>query len=254
MLKLQKSFDVTTLSRAPVENYAKLTGRADVKALLEGEAYPEFASDRQLIDLFVAYPEKFSPDQLTGFCGRFRAGSTRLLRASRRIRAKPIFWLGRFAGNRMAGCARASSSTFLGERREIGKTAPLYVKPNRHFRLPPDGHTPIIMIGAETGVAPYRAFVEERIATGSKGKSWLFFGERNFTNDFLYQLEWQDYLARGILRVSTLHSRVISRKRSTSSIASGKGVRRCKAGFRKARIFTFAATRRAWRRTSTRRS
>ena len=59
-----------------------------------------------------------------------------------------------------------------------------------------------------TGVAPYRAFVEERIATGAKGKSWLFFGERNFTNDFLYQLEWQDYLASGDLtRIDVAFSR-----------------------------------------------
>ena len=100
------------------------------------------------------------------------------------------------------------SSTYLGERRKVGTAARLYVKPNRHFRLPPDGHTPIIMIGAGTGVAPYRAFVEERVATGSKGKSWLFFGERNFTNDFLYQLEWQDYLGSGDLsRIDVAFSR-----------------------------------------------
>jgi sulfite reductase (NADPH) flavoprotein alpha-component len=64
------------------------------------------------------------------------------------------------------------------------------------------------MIGAGTGVAPYRAFIEERVATGAKGKSWLFFGERNFTNDFLYQLEWQDYLASGDLtRIDLAFSR-----------------------------------------------
>ena len=48
------------------------------------------------------------------------------------------------------------------------------------------------MIGAGTGMAPYRAFIEERVETGSGGKSWLVFGERNYTNDFLYQPEWQD--------------------------------------------------------------
>ena len=66
------------------------------------------------------------------------------------------------------------------------------MKPNRHFRLPEDGNRPIVMIGAGTGVAPYRAFIEDRVEDGAKGKSWLVFGERNFTNDFLYQLEWQE--------------------------------------------------------------
>jgi sulfite reductase (NADPH) flavoprotein alpha-component len=64
------------------------------------------------------------------------------------------------------------------------------------------------MIGAGTGVAPYRAFIEERIEQGATGKSWLVFGERNFTNDFLYQLEWQEYLADGALsRIDVAFSR-----------------------------------------------
>ncbi len=75
-------------------------------------------------------------------------------------------------------------------------------------RAPTDGDTPIIMIGAGTGVAPYRAFVEERVERGDKGKSWLVFGERNFTNDFLYQLEWQDHLASDALsRIDVAFSR-----------------------------------------------
>ena len=72
------------------------------------------------------------------------------------------------------------------------------LKPNRHFRLPaPDRD--IIMIGPGTGVAPFRAFVQERRATAATGKNWLFFGDRSFTHDFLYQLEWQDALADGVL-------------------------------------------------------
>jgi sulfite reductase (NADPH) flavoprotein alpha-component len=91
------------------------------------------------------------------------------------------------------------ASTYLADRRRTGDTVRIYVKPNRHFRLPDDGARPIIMIGAGTGVAPYRAFVEERVAHGASGKSWLVFGERNYTNDFLYQLEWQEHLESGAL-------------------------------------------------------
>jgi len=208
LLKLQKSHDVTTLSRSFVENYAKLTGRADVKALLEGEAYPKFASDRQLIDLFVAYPEKLTPEQLTGL---LRPLPGRLYSVASSLKAHPgeaHLLVGAVRWESHGRVRKGVSSTFLGERRKMGQTARIYVKPNRHYRLPPDGHTPIIMIGAGTGVAPYRAFVEERVADGAKGKSWLFFGERNFTNDFLYQLEWQDYLASGDLtRIDVAFSR-----------------------------------------------
>jgi sulfite reductase (NADPH) flavoprotein alpha-component len=72
------------------------------------------------------------------------------------------------------------------------------LKPNKHFRLPDPG-TDAIMIGPGTGIAPFRAFVQERRATGATGRNWLFFGDRRFTHDFLYQLEWQDALAEGVL-------------------------------------------------------
>ena len=100
------------------------------------------------------------------------------------------------------------ASTYLADRRKMGDKVRIYVKPNRHFRLPEDGARPIIMIGAGTGVAPYRAFVEERIERGAKGKSWLVFGERNYTYDFLYQLEWQEHLESGALsRIDVAFSR-----------------------------------------------
>ncbi|HVX34885.1 MAG TPA: flavodoxin domain-containing protein [Hyphomicrobium sp.] len=206
--KVQKSYDVTTLSRSAVENYAKLTGRGDVKALLEGEAYPKFAADRQLVDLFETYPEKLTAEQLVGL---LRPLPGRLYSVASSLKAHPgeaHLLVGAVRWESHGKVRKGVSSTFLGERRKVGSTAKIYIKPNRHYRLPADGHTPIIMIGAGTGVAPYRAFVEERIATGAKGKSWLFFGERNFTNDFLYQLEWQDYLSSGDLtRIDLAFSR-----------------------------------------------
>ena len=207
-LKLQKSYDVTTLSRSAVENYAKLTGRGDVKALLEGEAYPKFAADRQLVDLFETYPEKLTAEQLVGL---LRPLPGRLYSVASSLKAHPgeaHLLVGAVRWESHGKVRKGVSSTFLGERRKVGSTAKIYVKPNRHYRLPADGHTPIIMIGAGTGIAPYRAFIEERVATGAKGKSWLFFGERNFTNDFLYQLEWQDYLSSGdLLRIDVAFSR-----------------------------------------------
>ena len=90
-----------------------------------------------------------------------------------------------------------ASGHFAG-RAEPDAVVPVYVQANRHFRLPADDR-PIIMIGAGTGVAPYRAFLQEREARGASGKAWLFFGERNFDSDFLYQTEWQALLKDKVL-------------------------------------------------------
>ena len=77
---------------------------------------------------------------------------------------------------------------------------PVYLEPNDHFRLPADSDTPIIMIGAGTGVAPYRAFVEHRREHGQRGDNWLVFGDRNLSTDFLYQIEWLRYRKDGTLQ------------------------------------------------------
>ncbi len=208
LLKIQKGYDVTTLSRAAVDNFAKLTGRGDVKTLLEGDAYAKFSADRQLVDLFETFAEKLTPEQLLGL---LRPLPGRLYSVASSLKAHPgeahllvgaVRWASH--GKMRGGVA----STYLADRRKVGASARIYVKPNRHFRVPQDGNTPMIMIGAGTGVAPYRAFVEERVETGATGKNWLFFGERNFTNDFLYQLDWQDHRAAGMLHeIDTAFSR-----------------------------------------------
>src|SRR6185437_15975476 len=89
-----------------------------------------------------------------------------------------------------------------------GATAPIYLHRNAGFRRPPDPRTPIIMVGPGTGVAPFRAFVAEREVTGAAGRNWLFFGDRNFGSDFLYQSEWLDARKRGVLtRIDVAFSR-----------------------------------------------
>ena len=99
------------------------------------------------------------------------------------------------------------ASGHFASRAEPDAAIPVYVQANPHFRLADDDR-PIIMIGAGTGVAPSRSFLQEREARGASGKSWLFFGERNFDSDFLYQTEWQGLLKEGVLsRMSVAFSR-----------------------------------------------
>ncbi|NQZ89021.1 MAG: assimilatory sulfite reductase (NADPH) flavoprotein subunit [Colwellia sp.] len=91
------------------------------------------------------------------------------------------------------------ASSFLGKRLEEGGTVKVFIEHNDNFRLPANGDTPVIMIGPGTGIAPFRAFMQEREATAASGDNWLFFGDQTFTQDFLYQVEWQGYLKSGLL-------------------------------------------------------
>jgi sulfite reductase (NADPH) flavoprotein alpha-component len=90
---------------------------------------------------------------------------------------------------------------------------PVFVQPNKNFRLPADGSTPVIMVGPGTGIAPFRAFVEHRAALGSTGKNWLFMGDQHYLYDFLYQLEWQDHLKNGASAGSMPPSRATNRRK-----------------------------------------
>lgn len=91
------------------------------------------------------------------------------------------------------------ASTFLSDRLEIGGTTGVFVHTAKHFRVPANGDTPIIMVGPGTGIAPFRAFIEERQATGAKGKNWLFFGDQKSETDFLYREQIQSWHNDGFL-------------------------------------------------------
>jgi sulfite reductase (NADPH) flavoprotein alpha-component len=90
-------------------------------------------------------------------------------------------------------------STFLADRCTPGAAVPLFVHHNTAFKLPADPDTPIIMVGPGTGIAPFRAFLQERRATGAKGKNWLFFGDQRAATDFLYQDELAAFQRDGLL-------------------------------------------------------
>jgi len=99
-------------------------------------------------------------------------------------------------------------STFINERWPEGTTAPVYVQDaQKHFAMPADPATPLIMIGPGTGLAPFRAFLEERDATGAPGRNWLFFGEQSRSWGFYYERELTAWQERGLLRLDLAFSR-----------------------------------------------
>lgn len=192
--------DVTTLTGHLVRTLAAVAGDPRLLALAEDpDALAAYLPGRQVLDLFEDHPVRLAPEQLLGL---LRPLPPRLYSVASSQKATPD------EAHLLVGAVRYTAherdragvaSTFVADRRKPGDRLPIYVKPNAHFRLPADPAIPLIMIGPGTGVAPFRAFLQDRDATGATGRTWLFFGDRSYTHDFLYQLEWQDYLARGVL-------------------------------------------------------
>jgi sulfite reductase (NADPH) flavoprotein alpha-component len=191
--------DITTLSRQVIESYAALNPNPRLRELLAGDGWRSYLEGRQIIDLLEDFPAQLSGAQLAGL---LRKLPPRLYSVASALEANPdeahlLVGVVRYQSHGRA--RRGVASGFVAERLGVGDRLQVYVKPNRNFRLPEDPDRPIVMIGPGTGVAPYRAFLQHRRAAGAAGRNWLFFGDRSFTHDFLYQLEWQEWLKDGLL-------------------------------------------------------
>jgi len=193
-----KARDVTTLSLKTLESYAEKTGHQYVKALIAEGGAKDWIAGRQLIDLIATFPIALDADKLRALT-RPLAPRAYSIASSRREFADEAHLLISAVRYEAFGRARKGvASTYAAERLKKGGRVRVKLKPNKHFALPASDKD-IIMVGAGTGVAPFRAFVQERRAVEATGKSWLFFGDRSFTHDFLYQLDWQEALADGSL-------------------------------------------------------
>jgi sulfite reductase (NADPH) flavoprotein alpha-component len=197
--QLAGAFDITVLSRQVIEAYAAINPDPGLRDLIAGDAWRSYLEGRQIVDLLEDFPAELSPSQLAGL---LRKLPPRLYSVASALEANPdeAHLLVGVVRYRSHGRARSGvASSFVAERMRPGDKLEIYVKPNKNFRLPDDPDRPIVMIGPGTGVAPFRAFLQYRQATGAPGRNWLFFGDRNFTHDFLYQLEWQEWLKDGVL-------------------------------------------------------
>lgn len=191
--------DITTLSAATIERFVKATGHADAQKLVDSGEAKAWIEGRHLIDLLETYPAKLTAEHL-GTITRPLPPRAYSIASSRKEVGDEVHLAIAAVRYETHGRARSGvASVHVADRIRDGAKLRVRLKPNRHFRLPQDPATDIIMVGPGTGVAPFRAFVQERRAVEAPGRSWLFFGDRHFTHDFLYQLEWQDALEDGSL-------------------------------------------------------
>ena len=210
---LQSSF---TITKPPLEFIKAVADRVNDSALKQRvdpankKALEEWLWGREIIDLLTEFPKaRFSAAEFAGFLKKLQP---RLYSISSSPKAHPGEVHLTVAAVRYESHGRARKgvcSTFLADRVTLSETpVPVFVQTSHGFRVPADGDTPIIMVGPGTGIAPFRAFLEERRATGASGRNWLFFGDQRASCDFLYRDELESMRAEGVLtRLDTAFSR-----------------------------------------------
>ncbi|MGB7619192.1 MAG: flavodoxin domain-containing protein [Pseudolabrys sp.] len=200
--KLRSEFitsrDVTTLSIKTAENYAAFTGHQYVKALLADGHAKEWIAGRQLVDLIATFPITLDAEKLRALTRPLAPRAYSIASSRREVGEEAHLLVSAVRYESHSRARKGVASNYVAERLKRGGHVRVKLKPNKHFALP-SGDRDIIMVGPGTGVAPFRAFVQERRAMQAKGRSWLLFGDRTFTHDFLYQLDWQEALKDGAL-------------------------------------------------------
>lgn len=209
---LKTDFDITTLSPAIILKYNKIVGNEELAALQADDKkaeLKEWIEGRQLVDLLETFehhnwtPETFT-EILRKLNPRLYSIASSLSKHDNQVHLTIAAVRYHTHGRDRIGVC----SCYVADDLNVGDQCRVFFHSNKNFRLPENDKTPIIMVGPGTGIAPFRAFVEERVAREAKGKNWLFFGDQHFTTDFLYQLEWQDYLDEGALeRIDLAFSR-----------------------------------------------
>ena len=197
---LQWHFELTVNTANIVENYATLTRAESLQDLIgDKNKLQHYASITPIVDMVRFAPAQLDAVQLVGL---LRPLTPRLysIASSQAETENEVHITVGVVRYDVEGRARAGgASSFLADRVEEDGEVRVFIEHNDNFRLPANPDTPVIMIGPGTGIAPFRAFMQQRAAEGASGKNWLFFGNPHFTEDFLYQVEWQNYVKEGLL-------------------------------------------------------
>ncbi|MCQ8879326.1 assimilatory sulfite reductase (NADPH) flavoprotein subunit [Pseudoalteromonas shioyasakiensis] len=183
-----------------VEKYAVATGTPELLKLVEDKAaMREYIEPRQIFDVIRQNPAKIEAQTLVDCLRKLQARLYSIASSQAEVEDEVHLTIGlvefdAFGSEHLGGC-----SGYLARRAEEGCKVKVFSEHNDNFRLPSNDDTPVIMVGPGTGIAPFRAFLQERDSREASGKNWLFFGNPHFTQDFLYQVEIQGYLKSGLL-------------------------------------------------------
>ncbi|MFD2096409.1 assimilatory sulfite reductase (NADPH) flavoprotein subunit [Corallincola platygyrae] len=197
---LTSKYELTQLVPSFVKAYAELANSDELSKLVEdATALREFIGERQVIDVVRQYPAKLTAEQLQGCLRRITPRLYSIASSQADVEEEVHLTVGVVRYDAFGEEHLGGASGYLAERLEEGGEVKVFIENNDHFRLPESGDTPVIMVGPGTGIAPFRAFLQEREANDAEGDNWLFFGNPTFTEDFLYQTEIQRYVKSGVL-------------------------------------------------------
>ncbi|WP_254425122.1 assimilatory sulfite reductase (NADPH) flavoprotein subunit [Rhodanobacter sp. B04] len=195
--------ELTRLTRPLVAAQAAATRHAGLQRVLEPGQQTAFAAlleSHQPIDLLREFPANWDAAQLVATLRPLTPRLYSIASSAKLVGHDEVHLTVGVVEYAAHGSAHyGAASAFLAGAGDDARV-PLFVESNERFRLPADSSRDVIMIGPGTGIAPFRAFVQERQATAASGRNWLFFGNRHFTQDFLYQVEWQEALRSGALQ------------------------------------------------------
>lgn len=199
---LTSRLEITAPNVGFVRAWSGVSQAPELGELLEDgrqAALGEFMDTHQVIDIVRRFPASVDANRIASMLRKLSPRSYSIASSHRANPDEVHLTVAAVRYEAFGSEHWGAASTHIADRVEEGETLAVYVEPNSRFRLPNDDATDVIMIGPGTGVAPFRAFVEERAERVASGRNWLFFGDRYFSSDFLYQLEWQKHLARGNL-------------------------------------------------------
>ena len=197
---LQWHFELTVNTGNIVENYATLTRSETLLPLVGDKAQLQhYATTTPIVDMVRFSPAQLDAQALVDLLRPLTPRLYSIASSQAEVESEVHVTVG-VVRYEIEGRARAGgASSFLADRVEEEGEVRVFIEHNDNFRLPSNPQTPVIMIGPGTGIAPFRAFMQQRAADGAEGKNWLFFGNPHFTEDFLYQVEWQRYVKEGVL-------------------------------------------------------
>lgn len=206
---LIENYDVTNLTLKTLKTYAELCGSETLAALAaDTVAFKDYAWGRQFIDLLTEHPVKFEkPEALLAILGKLAARLYSISSSPRAHEGEVHVTVGVVRYDAHGRARKGVCSNFLADHKGE-EPVRIYFHHSKTFKLPTDSKAPVIMVGPGTGIAPFRAFLEERAATKAEGKNWLFFGDQHAASDFLYQEQLSDYQASEVLsKLDTAFSR-----------------------------------------------
>ena len=215
---LRTRLAIGKLTRGSVTQFAKLASEVEGLKVMTGPdnkaRAEEYCWGREFVDLALDFPGVVKePQQLFNILARLTPRMYSIA-SSQAMHPDDVQTTVRVVRYDAHGRERQGlASGHLGDRAPVGTTMPIFLHANQNFRLPEDPSMPVIMIGPGTGIAPFRAFLEERQATGQAGENWLFFGEQREKLDFLYKDQFLAMQQDGVLtRLDTAFSRDQAKK------------------------------------------